>query len=184
MYRSCKAGDLITVKKLIMEYRYNTVNSFVGSGRRLLHVACANGHMKLVKWLLDSGCDIDRIDYFDTTPLTVASREGYTDIVKLLVDYGADINWMGDWWGMTPIHFAFKNDHMETVELLLSCGAEMKCVSKRSFYKSEVINQIRKKFNCFARIVKLPEWRPWNHSKYSSGYRDAMKTLVLLAKGC
>ncbi len=182
LYEACEAGDLITVRHLTMDFWYNSVNSEVGSGRKLLHVACANGHIKLAKWLLDMGCDIDITDYFNNTPLHVASREGYTDIVKLLLDYGININSMSAWWGMAPIHFAFKNGHMGTVELLLSNGAEMNLISKWSFFKWKDIEPVRKKFAIYVEITKLPEWRPWNHSKYPTKYRSTMRTLVLLAK--
>ncbi len=52
--------------------------------------------------------------------------------------------------------------------------------NKLSNYDSSVfldkLNAMRK---C---TTKLAEWRPWNHINYPTSYRNAMKTLVVLAK--
>ncbi len=41
---------------------------------------------------------------------------------------------------------------------------------------------IKTVIECYEYMIQLKEWRPWNHSKYPSGYRNTMKTLVQLAK--
>ena len=57
-------------------------------GRTALHVACAAGHLAIVKALLLFGDDINKKDFNKTTALHFAAWENHLDIVDLLLDWG------------------------------------------------------------------------------------------------
>ena len=49
------------------------------------------GHIEVVKYLIDKGVKIDAKDIKGDTALILASRYGYIKVVKYLVDKGADV---------------------------------------------------------------------------------------------
>ncbi|PGH10770.1 hypothetical protein AJ80_07420 [Polytolypa hystricis UAMH7299] len=65
-----------------------------------LHLAAREGHLDVVKLLLDSGAEKDRPGFNDLTPLGLSLNVAYParaapnqlETMKLLVEYGADIN--------------------------------------------------------------------------------------------
>lgn len=61
------------------------------NGLSLLHLAVDVGRGKLVKMLMERGCDVNALDSSHWTPLTHACREGRLDIIKALVKQGAHL---------------------------------------------------------------------------------------------
>ena len=51
-----------------------------------------NGHVEIVKLLLDKEADVNVADKEEWTPLHVASENGHVEVVKLLLDKEADVN--------------------------------------------------------------------------------------------
>jgi ankyrin repeat protein len=56
-----------------------------------LCVAAYNGHLEVVKLLLEKGADIEHKDNDGRTPLCVAAYNGHLEVVRLLLEKGADI---------------------------------------------------------------------------------------------
>ena len=148
-----------------------------------MHKACEAGNIEEIRLFVDSGADIEAKNVNGLTPLHVASLYGHIDIVKLLVDLGANVEMKADnsW---TPLHYASQNGYIDIVKLLIDSGADIKAISYDDETPARVAETINIKIiiECHEHMTILKEWRPWNHSKYSSGYRKAMKTMVLLAK--
>ena len=82
LLEASKYGRLSTVKYLvgaISADRYGYVTA--------LHFACSNGHLDLVKYLIEKcHCNPEAKDYVGWTPLYFASKEGHLDIVKYLIE--------------------------------------------------------------------------------------------------
>ena len=57
-----------------------------------LIVAIANGHVEIVRYLLEQGADRDKASNGCSTPLHWAAKGGYLEIAMLLMSYGADLN--------------------------------------------------------------------------------------------
>ena len=82
LLEASKYGRLSTVKYLVGaisadRYGYGTA----------LHFACSNGHLDLVKYLIEKcHCNPEAKDYVGWTPLYFASKEGHLDIVQYLVE--------------------------------------------------------------------------------------------------
>ena len=149
-----------------------------------LHKACKAGNIEEVRSLIDSGADIEARDiHYGWTPLLYASSYGHIDIVKLFIDLGADIETKSNY-GHTPLHLASYHGHIDLVKLLINLGADIEAMNNDGETPAQVAKTttVKKVIECYEHITQLKEWRPWNHSKYSSGYRNTMKTLVLLAK--
>lgn len=86
--------------KEIMEYWFdkfnkdkNTkvqINEMPDKYHTILSDASKNGHLHVVKFLVDHGADVNRQAYMGSKALTVAIEEGHLDIVKYLLENKAD----------------------------------------------------------------------------------------------
>lgn len=97
-----------------------------------LHWSCHNGHVEIVKLLLNAGADIeaDEVNCYGGKPLHWAS-EHETEIVQLLLDHGANVNSTNDlddsdYFGITPLmmNVLMKDDCAPVTKLLLAAGAD------------------------------------------------------------
>ena len=87
------------------------------NGNTFLHKAVLEGHIDIVKLLLDAGADKDVKDWYGSTPLHMATQNHHTDIVNLLLDAGVDKE-VKNRDGWTPLHYAAENGHTDIVFLL------------------------------------------------------------------
>ena len=55
------------------------------SGMTPLHIACQNGHTKVVEMLLAKGTDVEHKNAHGYTPLNLATRGGHRETAKLLL---------------------------------------------------------------------------------------------------
>lgn len=84
---------------------------------------------KILKYLLESGLDVNRFQDDEFSPLTLALKYGLSDlIVQLLIDYGADVN-QRDGKGHTPLQYAIvedsETDDSNFVQVLMNAGAKI-----------------------------------------------------------
>ena len=104
-----------------------------------LHAAADQGHLNVVRFLLDHGADLElpreRPDeksaatrHFagagGATALWLACRSGHVSTAALLVSRGAKLEAADDW-GWSPLHAAGFGGHEETVRLLLEQGVQV-----------------------------------------------------------
>ncbi|XP_034831044.1 protein phosphatase 1 regulatory subunit 16A isoform X1 [Maniola hyperantus] len=61
-------------------------------GATLLHVAAANGYIKVVEFLLEHRASTDVVDHDMWQPVHAAACWGHLEVLELLVQYGADLN--------------------------------------------------------------------------------------------
>lgn len=93
--------------------------------RTALHLAVFNGHVGIVRLLLDSGVNIDSENLKGDTALHTASyfsSRGFEEIVKLLLKGGISVNYRNRH-GETALHRAAENGCAEVVRILLENGA-------------------------------------------------------------
>lgn len=92
-----------------------------GIWQTLLHVAAANGHGKIVDFLLEGDkydkALINRIDNNRNTALHLAAAGGHVEIVKTLLAHGFDPALTGAH-GKKAVGFAYQGKHAAVVELL------------------------------------------------------------------
>ncbi|XP_031768596.2 protein phosphatase 1 regulatory subunit 16A isoform X4 [Galleria mellonella] len=61
-------------------------------GATLLHIASANGYIKVVEFLLEHRASTDVVDHDMWQPVHAAACWGHLEVLELLVQYGADLN--------------------------------------------------------------------------------------------
>lgn len=82
-----------------------------------LRLASKNGHISVVKFLIEKGA---LINSEDDESLRLAASNGHFEVVNLLISNGANIHAKHD----QALRFAAANGHLEMVQLLLSNGAD------------------------------------------------------------
>jgi ankyrin repeat protein len=105
-------GQIDLVRKLIA--RDAAVNK---PGWTPLHYAATNGHVEIIKLLLENYAFIDAPSPNDTTPLMMAAMYGSTKSVELLLEEGAD-PLLKNQQGMTATDFAQRGQRPDALQLL------------------------------------------------------------------
>ena len=91
-----------------------------------LHYACVNGHVEIVRMLLDKGDDVHSISNHGITPLCMAAFVGGYEVVQLLLERGALVDMPNnDGRGTFALFVASRLGHLDVVKLLLDHGAEL-----------------------------------------------------------
>ena len=130
---AASAGEVAIVKAFIAEWNWHAVLSWADAGddgsKTPLHVACENGHVAVVRALLDKkthGVDVNKADAMGSTALLWASGRGSDDdkreIIKLLLAApGVDVN-KSNVEECTPLLAAVTAGvSVECVKMLLAC---------------------------------------------------------------
>jgi ankyrin repeat protein len=84
--------------------------------------AAANGHLDVVKLLIENGADVNLKGEAWYGPLHAAAAKGHIEVVKILLENGADVNIFHQ---NKPLHNAAMNGHIEVAEILLANGADI-----------------------------------------------------------
>jgi ankyrin repeat protein len=95
-------GDLARLKTLAKKARTTVTDPAA------LHAAAGQGHVDVVRWLLDSGADVNvrATTGSKGTPLHTAAWAGHLDVVKLLVERGGDVRAVDEEHRTTPARWA------------------------------------------------------------------------------
>lgn len=102
LIRAASSGHVNLVKILMSRGADPTKANWYGSA---LHCAAEAGQCESIRFLLDSGMNVDLRDDFGRTPLHCATDKRYTLAIELLLDMGADPN-LRDHVGTVLIHDA------------------------------------------------------------------------------
>lgn len=116
-------GFLKEVKDSIK--RGNDVN--MGSpfyGVTALMTASDNGHIDVVKYLIENGSDVNKVMDYAETALMYASTSGELEVVKYLSENGADINARTDFFESALIK-AIMYGHLDVVKYLSESGVNI-----------------------------------------------------------
>ena len=84
----------------------------------LFRSAAYNGHLEIVKFLVEHKADIH---VNDDLALSYAARKGHLEVVQYLVNQGADIHAKNEW----ALKWAVESDHVEVVKFLIDQGADL-----------------------------------------------------------
>lgn len=108
-------GDLDTVRKLL--HQLNGKNE---TGETAMHAAASNGHVPIVRELLDQNeaLELNATDNEEETPLMQAAAAGHFQVVHMLCRAGHNPE-KADRMGWSTLHHACSNGHPNIVSLLL-----------------------------------------------------------------
>lgn len=79
--------------------------------------------IRVVKWLLNMGADMDFVARDGMTALHVAVMKGNVAVARMMLLRGMEVNSASPW-GKTPLHLDATGGHRDMVRLLLAGGAE------------------------------------------------------------
>ncbi|EAY14998.1 ankyrin repeat protein, putative [Trichomonas vaginalis G3] len=117
-----KQDKQAAISKSCAEGLWNARNE--DDGGNVLHVACEDGNFKLVKYLIESGCDKESKSNNGNTPLIVASSEGHLQIIEYLISAGCDKEAKHNTRN-TPLTMASRRDKLQIVDYLISVGCNL-----------------------------------------------------------
>jgi ankyrin repeat protein len=129
IHTSALDGDIGSVQTLVNKGEdVDQKNSASGEyeGFTPLMMAINNGHEEVVRYLLNSGADVNASGKLGRTPLHLAAFNGMLDLVQTLILQGANVN-AKTVDGATPMHsavLAIKNN-TQVIQLLLANGADV-----------------------------------------------------------
>ena len=84
-----------------------------------------DGHLRVVKHLVENGADVNMRDHHGFTPLHLSVRGGHLDIAAYLLEEGeADVNLPAKS-GYTPLASAAENGNLDIVDYLIDHGADL-----------------------------------------------------------
>lgn len=101
----------------------NTERGFNDFGDTPLIVAACNGHLEMVKFLVDHGANINKSDNNGITPLHGAVNNDCLEVVKYLLSQKAEVNSWDCRGQERPLNSAQDNNNKEIIALLTSAGA-------------------------------------------------------------
>lgn len=119
---AAKTGDIDKAKRAIISGEASP-NQADGTDRTALMIASANGHLELVKVLLQMGAKPILRDRQGYTALHSAAENGNDEVVDVLIKAGAPVD-ANDRTGITPLMLATSASNVECVKLLLAAGAD------------------------------------------------------------
>lgn len=104
------------------------INSEGPQGRTPLIEASRNGHLSVVRLLVESGADVNRVDTDGRNALLAAARDGHLPIVEYLIEHGADINLTDRWNEGLLINLLLKG-HFTAANSVLQRGVDVNVAS-------------------------------------------------------
>ncbi|CAB3409050.1 unnamed protein product [Caenorhabditis bovis] len=124
LWAAAAAGYFDVVKVLVEEANAD-VNQTTQTESTPLRGACYDGHLEIVKYLLDHGADINKPNKHGHTSLMIAAYRQKVDVVRLLLERGADVD-VQTTRGNSALHDAAESGNVEIVKLLLERGAKIR----------------------------------------------------------
>ncbi|RLW06533.1 hypothetical protein DV515_00004401 [Chloebia gouldiae] len=126
LHRAAASGDLAQVRQGL---RKCSIDGRDKAERTALHLACANGHVDVVTFLVENKCKLDLFDNGNRSPLMKAVQCQQEKCVAILLEHGADPN-LADSDGNTALHLAVLSGNTTVAGLLLQHDANIDAQNK------------------------------------------------------
>lgn len=117
---AARAGHLEMLK--FFEKQGYSIETKSKGGSTALKAACWSGKLDVVKYLVQSGLDVNAPDP-ENAPLIAAADSGNLEMVKFLVEKGAEVDPRPNI-SNTPLENAVHRGHLEVAKYLISKGAD------------------------------------------------------------
>ena len=101
-----------------------------------LHSAAKEGHLALVRLLVERGAKVESLSTLERTPLHEAVFGGHAPIVNMLLELGVSVH-RKDYRGWTALHVAANRSSVQMAKILLDHGADVEALSS-PYYRNTV----------------------------------------------
>ncbi|KAM9293509.1 ankyrin repeat domain-containing protein 26 isoform 2-T2 [Morus bassanus] len=129
LHRGAASGDLAQVRQGLKKYGIDGRDK---AERTPLHLACANGHVDVVTYLVENKCKLNLFDNDNRSPLMKAVQCQQEKCVGILLEHGADPN-LADADGNTALHLAVISLNTSVAGLLLEHNANIDAQNKEGY---------------------------------------------------
>ncbi|ERL84740.1 hypothetical protein D910_02165 [Dendroctonus ponderosae] len=102
------------------------IDAVDGDGQTALFHAAANGHVSIVKRLIEMGASLDRKNKENKSALHEACQGGHVEVTQMLLAREAAME-ARDNQENTPLHVAVQHQQNQIVQILLDNGADPDC---------------------------------------------------------
>ncbi|XP_054136269.1 ankyrin repeat domain-containing protein 26-like isoform X2 [Melozone crissalis] len=126
LHRAAASGDLAQMRQGLKKYGIDGRDK---AERTALHLACANGHVDVVTFLVENKCKLNLFDNDNRSPLMKAVQCQQEKCVAILLEHGADPN-LADADGNTALHLAVLSGNTAVAGLLLQHDANIDAQNK------------------------------------------------------
>ncbi|XP_075606046.1 uncharacterized protein LOC142601194 isoform X2 [Balearica regulorum gibbericeps] len=124
LHSAAASGDLAELQRRWWWGKRLRINRRDAKKQTPLHLACANGHADVVRFLAGKKCQLNPRDCLKKSPLMKAVDHQHKDCVTILLEHGAKANLKGAG-GNTALHMAAVIPSKPLVELLLEHNAHI-----------------------------------------------------------
>lgn len=129
VWQAAQYGSVEKVRKLVQETPA-LLNRLDDKQASPLHWAAINGHVKVVRWLIDAGAEIDVAGGEQrSSPLHWAIGKGHYKVAVFLMSAGANVA-LRDVHGYSLVHSAAQNGKIFSLMLLWALNFDMDAVDK------------------------------------------------------
>ncbi|XP_030966385.1 putative E3 ubiquitin-protein ligase XBAT31 [Quercus lobata] len=122
LFRAVQLGEFETVEAVLEREPALLHHTTVYDRHSALHIAAANGQIKILSMLLDRSVRPDVLNRQKQTPLMLAAMHGKISCVKRLLEAGANILMFDSLHGRTCLHYAAYYGHDDCLEAILSAA--------------------------------------------------------------
>ncbi|XP_075599642.1 ankyrin repeat domain-containing protein 26 isoform X15 [Balearica regulorum gibbericeps] len=180
LHRAAASGDLAQVRQGLKKYGIDGRDK---AERTPLHLACANGHVDVVTYLVENKCKLNLFDNDNRSPLMKAVQCQQEECVAILLDHGADPN-LADADGNTALHLAIISPNASVARLLLEHNANIDAHNKEGYtplilavseHHEEIVELLLKKGadvhardQCESLSKQLAEYTDWENTGEAS----------------
>lgn len=140
IHRASIEGHSVVVQELVNAGGDITIRAGENTpGDTALGIAAHNGHLDLVKLLLELGADVDAENtMYKQTPMHRAASENAGPVLVALIDAGGTVDYL-DIDGDTPLFTAAFWGNQEAIEVLLENGADKSLANKMKVTPSDAL---------------------------------------------
>ena len=129
LYHAAFLGLHEIVEHLALKYP-QYANAISGGGGTALHSVSREGHLEVVRSLLNCGAGVNARGIVGMSPLQLASIGGPLDVMQCLLEHGANANFQDDY-GRTSLILAVDTGHLGVIRMLLEHNADIHIQDKR-----------------------------------------------------
>ena len=129
MQTACNAGHLAVLKCLVQEFHFHP-DSEDNEGRTPLFSAASAGNFKIIEYLRENHCNLNKVSKHGDTPLHIAALKGHTNIVMYLLSHHCKTEC--DEFSWSALHAACQGGHLDVSRcLVINAGIDPFCVDKQ-----------------------------------------------------